>query len=168
MQAREGWVALAQQELQNRNLDVNILNFSTSGETTAGGKARLARLLAKNDIDILWIELGGNDGLRGYPIRTIRNNLLQMIKLANEQEIKVILTQIEVPPNLGKRYLSMFKEIYPQVAKETGSQLMPFIIKDVVRNSSLMQEDGIHPNRKAQPIIADFVVDYLTDYSMNN
>lgn len=164
MQASDGWAVLAQQQLRLRHPDVKLLNFSASGETTAGGRARLARLLDNNRVDILWIELGGNDGLRGYPVNTIRNNLLQMIELANAKNIKVILTQIEIPPNLGQRYLSMFEAIFPTVAKQTNSQLMPFLIKDVVLNKDLMQQDGIHPNRAAQPIIAEFVVRYLGDY----
>jgi acyl-CoA thioesterase I len=168
MQVSEGWAVLAQRQLNQHHPELQLLNFSASGETTAGGRARLARLLDNNQVDILWIELGGNDGLRGYPIKTIRNNLLQMIELANEKKIKVILTQIELPPNLGRRYLSMFQAIFPTVAELTDSELMPFLIKDVVSDKNLMQRDGIHPNRQAQPIIADFVVKYLTGYLSDN
>lgn len=164
MQASEGWAALTQQRLNSINAGVKLLNFSASGETTAGGNARLARLLAKNEVDVLWIELGGNDGLRGYPIKTIRNNLQQMITLAQEQNIKVILTQVEIPPNLGKRYLTMFRAIFPTLATKTNSTLMPFFIKDVALDKNLMQADGIHPNQQAQPIIRDFVVEFLVDY----
>ena len=164
MQASEGWVAIAQQRLTGLGSPVVLKNHSASGETTAGGRVRLERLLATNEVDILWIELGGNDGLRGYPARTIRNNLLQMIKLAQAQNITVIVSQIQLPPNLGKRYLKMFTAVYPSVTEQTGSHLMPFLIKDVVGNKSLMQRDGIHPNRQAQPIIADFVVEYLQQY----
>ncbi|NRA53230.1 MAG: arylesterase [Gammaproteobacteria bacterium] len=167
MQASEGWVMLAQQQLDNDNQDINLINFSVSGETTAGGRVRLSQLLATHKIDILWIELGGNDGLRGYPIRTIRDNLRQMIKLAQAQKIKVILTQIDIPPNLGRRYLSLFRDIFPTVAKQTQSDLMPFFIKDVVLDKTLMQADGIHPNRAAQPIIAKVVVKFLTQYLSN-
>lgn len=155
---------LAQQQLDLDYPNINIMNFSVSGETTAGGRVRLAQLLVDNQIDILWIELGGNDGLRGYPIKTIRQNLLRMIKLAKEKNVKVIITQIEIPPNLGRRYLSMFRDIFPSVAAQTNSDLMPFFIKDVALNQDLMQSDGIHPNREAQPIIADVVVRFLVKY----
>jgi len=164
MQASDGWVELAQQQLDQTGQGVKLMNFSVSGETTAGGRVRLTQLLADNSVDILWIELGGNDGLRGYPIRTIRQNLLAMIQLAKAKDLKVIITQMEIPPNLGRRYLSMFRAIYPKVALETQSELMPFFIKEFVLNKSLMQADGIHPNRAAQPLIADAVVKYLTQY----
>ncbi|NRA70638.1 MAG: arylesterase [Gammaproteobacteria bacterium] len=164
MQASEGWAALTQQRLDSANTGVKLLNFSASGETTAGGKARLARLLDKNQVDVLWIELGGNDGLRGYPIKTIRNNLHKMITLAQDKNIKVILTQVEIPPNLGKRYLTMFRAIFPTLATETNSTLMPFFIQDVALDKNLMQADGIHPNQQAQPIIRDFVLEFLVGY----
>ena len=167
MQASEGWVELVQQQLKQKKSPLVLHNFSASGETTAGGKVRLERLLATTEFDVLWIELGGNDGLRGYPIKTIRNNLLQMIKLAQQQQIVVIVSQIELPPNLGKRYIKMFSAIFADVTSQTGSQLMPFLIKDVMGDPDMMQADGIHPNRLAQPIIADFVLEYLQLYIVN-
>ncbi|PKF57776.1 arylesterase [Alteromonadales bacterium alter-6D02] len=164
MQASEGWAFKAQKQLQQQFPQFKLLNFSASGETTGGGKARLARLLSKNEVDVLWIELGGNDGLRGYPINTIRNNLSQMITLAKEQGIKVILTEIHIPPSMGKRYTSMFTGLYAKLAEKHQVELMPFFIEEIALDPKLMLPDGIHPNKKAQPIIASQITEYFTEY----
>ncbi|MCG7530486.1 arylesterase [Psychrobium sp. MM17-31] len=164
MQASKGWAHLAELELQKTHPDFKLLNFSASGETTGGGKARLARLLEKNKVDVLWIELGGNDGLRGYPINTIRNNLSAMVKMGKDKGIKVIVTQIQIPPSMGKRYTSMFTGLYPKLAEQEQVTLMPFFIESVATNPELMQNDLIHPNEQAQPIIAKEVVAYFKDY----
>lgn len=167
MQASQGWASIAEKELIKTYPDFRLLNFSASGETTGGGKARLARLLEKNKVDVLWIELGGNDGLRGYPINTIRNNLSAMVKMGKDKGIKVIVTQIQIPPNLGKRYTSMFTGLYPKLAKKEQVTLMPFFIESVAVKPELMQADQIHPNEKAQPIIAKEVVAYFKNYLPN-
>ena len=167
MQASQGWASIAEKELIKTYPDFRLLNFSASGETTGGGKARLARLLEKNKVDVLWIELGGNDGLRGYPINTIRNNLSAMVKMGKDKGIKVIVTQIQIPPNLGKRYTSMFTGLYPKLAKKEQVTLMPFFIESVAVKPELMQADQIHPNEKAQPIIAKEVVAYFKNYLLN-
>jgi len=164
MQADKGWAKLAQQRLAKDYPQFTLLNFSASGETTGGGKARLARLLDKNKVDVLWIELGGNDGLRGYPIHTIGNNLSQMIAMAKGRNIEVILTQVKIPPSMGRRYTTLFSDLYPKLAKETKVALMPFFIEPLAGDASLMQKDQIHPNEKAQPIIAEFVVEYFKQY----
>ena len=167
MQASQGWASIAEKELIKTYPDFRLLNFSASGETTGGGKARLARLLEKNKVDVLWIELGGNDGLRGYPINTIRNNLSAMVKMGKDKGIKVIVTQIQIPPNLGKRYTSMFTGLYPKLAKKEQVTLMPFFIESVAVKPELIQADQIHPNEKAQPIIAKEVVAYFKNYLPN-
>ena len=167
MQASQGWASIAEKELIKTYPGFRLLNFSASGETTGGGKARLARLLEKNKVDVLWIELGGNDGLRGYPINTIRNNLSAMVKMGKDKGIKVIVTQIQIPPNLGKRYTSMFTGLYPKLAKKEQVTLMPFFIESVAVKPELMQADQIHPNEKAQPIIAKEVVAYFKNYLPN-
>ncbi len=164
MQASKGWASIAEKELIKTYPDFRLLNFSASGETTGGGKARLARLLEKNKVDVLWIELGGNDGLRGYPINTIRNNLSAMVKMGKDKGIKVIVTQIQIPPNLGKRYTSMFTGLYPKLAAKEDISLMPFFIESVAVKPELMQADQIHPNEKAQPIIAKEIVKYFKNY----
>ncbi|WP_435277184.1 arylesterase [Psychrobium sp. nBUS_13] len=164
MQASKGWASIAEKELIKTYPDFRLLNFSASGETTGGGKARLARLLEKNEVDVLWIELGGNDGLRGYPINTIRYNLSAMVKMGKDKGIKVIVTQIQIPPNLGKRYTSMFTGLYPKLAAKEDITLMPFFIESVAVKPELMQADQIHPNEKAQPIIAKEIVEYFKNY----
>lgn len=164
MQASKGWATLAEKEIQKTYPQFTLLNYSASGETTGGAKARLARLLNKHDVDVLWIELGGNDGLRGYPIGTIANNLSAMVKMAKEKGINVIMTQIQIPPNLGKRYTSMFTNLYPELAKKENITLMPFFIEKVALKPALMQADQIHPNENAQPIIANVIVDFFHQY----
>ena len=164
MQASKGWASIAQASLVTDFPEFNLLNFSASGETTGGGKARLKRLLDKNDVDVLWIELGGNDGLRGYPINTIRNNLKAMILLAKSRDIEVILTQVKIPPSMGKRYTTMFTELYPALAKESEVALMPFFIESLAGDPKMMQADQIHPNEAAQPIIANVIVKYFNQY----
>jgi len=164
MQASQGWAHLAEQQLQQSHPGFKLLNFSASGETTGGGKARLARLLDNNAVDVLWIELGGNDGLRGYPVNTIRNNLTDMIALAKARDIAVILTQVKIPPSMGRRYTTMFSDLYPKLASAEGVTLMPFFIESLAGDPKWMQKDQIHPNKAAQPVIAAVAVDYLTKY----
>jgi len=164
MQASQGWAHLAQQRLVQRFPDFKLLNFSASGETTGGGKVRLERLLDTNKVDVLWIELGGNDGLRGYPINTISNNLTQMITLAKSRDIRVILTQVKIPPSMGRRYTKMFSDLYPKIAQQEHVPLMPFFVETLAGKPSMMQADQIHPNEQAQPIIAAVIVDYFNDY----
>lgn len=164
MQASKGWAHLAQAKLQQQFPDFSLLNYSASGETTAGGKARLKRLLDKNEVDVLWIELGGNDGLRGYPINTISNNLREMIAMAKERGVAVILTQVKIPPSMGRRYTTMFTDLFEVVARDETVVLMPFFIEALAGDPSMMQADQIHPNEAAQPLIANVIVEFFTDY----
>jgi acyl-CoA thioesterase-1 len=157
MKQNQGWVQLLNKQLASKNSTYKITNASISGETTTGGLSRLPGILAKENIDHLVIELGGNDGLRGYSPKKIKNNLLQMIKLAKDKNIPVSLYQIKITPNYGPRYNKMFEQVFIDVASETNSNLLDFFVEPLVTDSSLMQKDGIHPNIKAQPIIAAFV-----------
>jgi len=157
MKQSQGWVHLLNKQLTTQNSAYKITNASISGETTTGGLSRLPGILAKEKVDHLVIELGGNDGLRGYSPKKIKNNLLQMIKLAQDKNIPVSLYKIKITPNYGPRYNKMFEQVFIDVAAETGSNLLNFFVEPLVTDSTLMQEDGIHPNFKAQPIIAEFV-----------
>lgn len=157
MKQKEGWVHLLNQRLKDNKAQYKIINESISGETTGGGLTRISVILANNKIDHLLIELGGNDGLRGYSPKSIKNNLLQIIDLAQDKDIEVSLMQIKITPNYGPRYNQLFEQIFSQVAQEKQINLLPFFMEEIAINSELMQEDGIHPNAKAQPIIADFV-----------
>lgn len=161
MQQSDGWVYQVNQSSNAKNKGYNIVNASISGETTGGGLSRFPGILSKQSFDYLIIELGGNDGLRGFPPKTIRNNLLQIIELAKEQDIKVSLMQIQIPPNYGPRYNKMFTQVFSTVAEESEITLLPFFMNDIAIDPALMQNDGIHPNVKAQPLIADFMKDVI-------
>ena len=134
-----------------------IINGSVSGETTAGGLRRLPALLESGKPKLVLIELGGNDGLRGFTAQQLKENLTKIIILAKETHAKVLLSEVMVPPNYGPRYAQMFADVYNQLAKEHEITLMPFFMKDIAIYPELMQRDGIHPNAQAQMQIADFV-----------
>ena len=119
MQQSDGWVYQVNQSSNAKNKGYNIVNASISGETTGGGLSRFPGILSKQSFDYLIFELGKNDGLRGFPPKTIRNNLLQIIELAKEQDIKVSLMQIQIPPNYGPRYNKMFTQVFSTVAEES-------------------------------------------------
>ena len=157
MKPTQGWVHLLNQKLIQQKQAYTIINASVSGETTSGGLSRLAGILANEKVDHLLIELGGNDGLRGYSPKMIKNNLLQMVKLAQDKNIKVSMIKIKITPNYGPRYNKMFEQVFDDVAKASGITLLPFFMEAVATKKELMQADGIHPNAQAQPMIADYV-----------
>ncbi len=161
MKQNEGWVYLLNQQLSQQNAPYNIVNASISGETTAGGLSRLPGILAKTPIDCLIIELGGNDGLRGFPPWLIKKNLSKMVDLAQEKNIPVYLMAIRIPPNYGPRYNKMFTDVFTEVSEEKEITLLPFFMEQIATDPSLMQNDGIHPNISAQPKIADFMAEQL-------
>ncbi len=157
MKENEGWVYQLNKELAQEKAPYTLLNASISGETTAGGLTRLTRILANQNFDYLLIELGGNDGLRGFPPTLIENNLLQLIQLAKQEGVKVSLMDIKIPPNYGSRYNKLFNQTFTKVATKSDIRLMPFFMESIAIQPTLMQNDGIHPNKKAQPLIADFM-----------
>ncbi len=157
MQQQQGWVHLLNKQLVSNEANYTVINASISGETTAGGLSRFPAILSKQQFDILVVELGGNDGLRGFPVDVIRNNLLQIINLAKENNIKVYLMKIKIPPNYGPRYNQMFENVFVEVAQETQVQLLPFFMEQIAIKPELMQADGIHPNVKAQPKIVEIM-----------
>jgi len=161
MKPTQGWVHLLNEKLRQQHQAYTIINASVSGETTSGGLSRLAGILAQEKVDHLLIELGGNDGLRGYAPKLIKNNLLQMVKLAQDKNIKVSMIKIRITPNYGPRYNKMFEQIFEDVAKERKITLLPFFMEVVAVDKTLMQADGIHPNAQAQPIIADYMAKQL-------
>lgn len=161
MKQSEGWVTLLNQQLSLENAPYTVKNASISGETTGGGLARLPAILAKNDIDYLIIELGGNDGLRGFPPKLIKTNITKMVELAQAQNIPTYLMEIQIPPNYGPRYTAMFRDVFQQVSQEKQIPLLPFFMTDIAIDTSLMQADGIHPNEIAQPKIAKLMAQQL-------
>jgi len=157
----QGWVALLQKKLVKSNSDYEIINESISGDTSAGGLARIDRILNVDKPAILLIQLGANDGLRGLSPVQMKDNLAEMTRRAQKAGAKVMFLGMKIPPNYGKRYVDMFYNVYPQLAKELDIPLVPFILEDVALDKDLMQADGLHPNAKAQPIIADNIESYL-------
>jgi acyl-CoA thioesterase-1 len=150
MDLEQGWVAKLQQRLDDEQLPYNAVNASISGDTTAGGLRRLAPLLLEHRPAVVIIELGGNDGLRGYPIAQMRQTLAQMVNLATAEGAQVLLLGMEIPPNLGSRYTQLFRNSFAHVAQATSARATPFILDGIATNSELMQADGIHPTAKAQ------------------
>ena len=163
MEVQQGWVNLLQQQLEKTGNDYKLVNESVSGETTAGGLARIDEILTKYRPCVLILELGANDGLRGLSPKEMKKNLAEIIKRAQQQNAQVLLLSMRIPPNYGKRYTDMFYQVYKQLGKELKISLVPFILNDVALMKELMQKDGLHPNAKAQPIIADKVWEHLKD-----
>ena len=141
--------------------DYSFINESISGDTTSGGLARIEKILDKYQPKIILLELGANDGLRGLSPQKMQTNLAQMIKLSQNAGAKVLLLSMRIPPNYGKRYTEMFYQVYPSLSAELSIPYVPFILDDVALVNELMQKDGLHPNAKAQPIIADKIWKHL-------
>ncbi len=157
MSLREGWAALLQRRLERRRPGWRVVNASISGETAAGGAARLPALLGAHRPAVVLIELGGNDGLRGYPIAQLRGHLRGMIRRAQSGGARVLILGMAIPPNYGARYTRMFRESYALLAAETGAALLPFLLEGVASERALMLEDGIHPTAAAQRRLLDNV-----------
>jgi acyl-CoA thioesterase-1 len=145
-----GWVTLLEQRLARQNFSYRVVNASISGDTSAGGLARLPALLSTHRPDIVIVELGGNDGLRGLPPQQMKDNLIAMVGKARAGGAKVLLLGLRMPPNYGKRYTEMFQQVYRDVAAEQGIPLVPFILEGIADRRDLMQRDGIHPTAAAQ------------------
>ncbi|HEH9427895.1 TPA: arylesterase [Aeromonas sobria] len=161
MQLEQSWPALLNQKWQEEGGKHTLLNASISGETTQGALARLPALLKEYKPDWLLIELGGNDGLRGFAPTITRQNLTSMIALAKEQQTRVVLTQIQLPRNYGARYLRQFEQIFPELAQANDLPLLPFFMDDIALRPELMMNDGIHPTPAAQPQIRDKVARFM-------
>lgn len=163
MDQQDGWVALLQQRLDEQDLSIQVVNGSVSGETTAGGLARLPAMLEAHQPDIVILELGGNDGLRGLPVTSIRQNLERMIQMSQQTGAEVILAGIQIPPNYGPRYTGPFYAQYEELANQYDLVLIPFLLDGIAEQPALMQDDGIHPTAEAQPMIVDIVWPVLQD-----
>lgn len=161
IQREEGWVELLSRSLNQAEFPHVVINGSISGETTGGGLARLPQALDTHTPAVVVIELGGNDGLRGYPTDLVRSNLKQMVELSLAQDAKVLLVGMQIPPNYGPRYTEAFFSMYEEVADETGVALLPFFLEKVALEPGLMQSDGIHPTAEAQPLLLETLWGYL-------
>jgi acyl-CoA thioesterase-1 len=160
----EAFPALLQQKADSAGLGrVEVVNAGVSGETTAGGRGRIDWLLRRKDLDVLLLELGGNDALRGLPPDSARANLRATIEQTKAQfpEARVVLAGMKAPPNMGASYARRFEQIYPHLAEETGAALIPFLLEGVAGRPALNQPDGIHPTSEGQRVIARTVWDTL-------
>ncbi len=158
IEVAQGWVTLLQQKLDDEKGAGHIIhNESISGDTTGGGLARIDHALTLHKPTVVIIELGANDGLRGLPPELIKNNLAEIAHRAQRSGAKVLLLSMKIPPNYGKRYIDLFYNIYPELAKELHVPYVPFIMEDVALTKDMMQADGLHPNAKGQPFIAEKV-----------
>lgn len=157
----EGWVSLLQKKLQAEKFPHTLYNESISGDTSAGGLARINNALKRHKPMLILLELGANDGLRGLTPVQMHANLREIIKRSQQADAQVLLLGMRLPPNYGKRYIEMFYNVYPKIAKEANLAFIPFILEDVALNKNLMQHDGLHPNARAQPIIAEKVWQYV-------
>lgn len=155
LKPEEGWVNLLRLRLQQQKLNYRVINASITGDTTQGGLARLPKALQREKPDIFILELGANDGLRGFDINLTRNNLNRMVELAQADSAKVLLLGIQLPANYGHAFREKFRQIFSEVASQQQIAFVPFFLKGVAETRDLMQPDGIHPAAEAQPVILD-------------
>ncbi len=154
------WVQGLARRLE-KNGGYRVVNASISGDTTAGGLARLPALLEAEQPSWVLIELGGNDGLRGMSLKAMKQNLFSMVNLVEQKGAQPILIGIKIPPNYGKKYTQKFERVFEDVAKEADIPLLPFLLEGVAGWDQYMQSDRIHPNVQAQPIIENLVWEFL-------
>ncbi len=158
IQLQQGWVALLQQRLNQQFPNTHkVVNASVSGETSSGALARLPKLLQTHKPQLVVIELGGNDALRGQPPQMIQNNLAKLIQLSQKANAKVLLLGMKIPPNYGTAYSTAFENNYKVLSQRYNVKLVPFFMQGVAGNAKLMQVDLIHPNAAAQPILLNNV-----------
>ena len=161
IEVNQGWVELSRIKLKQSHPEVTLINASISGETAKGGARRLPLMLKIHQPDILLLELGANDGLRGYAIDSITLELKKMIEQALALDIQVVILGIQLPPNLGDDYNNAFLAQYATLADEYNLPIVPFLLEGVALNNQWMQGDGLHPNEKGQPTIRDNVLQVL-------
>jgi acyl-CoA thioesterase-1 len=161
IEVRQGWVALLREKLAAARQPYAVVNASIGGETSAGGLARIDAALAAHRPDVVILELGANDGLRGLPPQILRANLAEIINRAQRAGAKVLLLSMRIPPNYGKRYTEAFYAVYPGLAQQWRIPSVPFILEDVALQKQYMQNDGLHPNAAAQPLLLKKIWEHL-------
>lgn len=154
---QKGWVHLLSEKLTRENLEFQVVNASVSGETTDGGLLRLPKSLEIHQPDLIILELGGNDGLRGYPVGRIKKNLGEMIELGLDAGAQVLLIGMVLPPNYGQRYTKSFEAVFAELAEQYDIGFVPRLLEGVETRRRLIQRDGIHPTAEAQPLILEDV-----------
>lgn len=157
LDTRQGWVSLLEKRLLEQGYEHRVVNASISGDTSAGGAARLPALLAEHRPGLVIIELGGNDGLRGQPPAQLQQNLAAMIDASRASGAEVLLLGMRLPPNYGARYTGAFAQVFTTLAEERQVPWVPFFLQGVGGVPGMMQRDGIHPAEKAQPILLENV-----------
>ncbi|MCU6435401.1 arylesterase [Undibacterium sp. Jales W-56] len=163
-----GWVALMEHRLQEKKIIARVINASISGETTSGGKARLDKLLTQYQPDVVIIELGGNDALRGLALGASETNFRDMVAMSNKAKAKVLLVGMQIPPNYGRDYTERFFSLYGKIAKESKSALVPFLLQGVADQPQLFQPDRIHLIADAHPAMLDNVWPHLLPLLTSN
>lgn len=155
LEIEQGWVSLLQKRLEEQDYPHRVVNASVSGETTAGGLARLPVLLEQVQPELVIIELGGNDGLRGLPAANMQQNLSAMVEQSRASGADVILLGMRIPPNYGPRYNDAFEQVFVDLSQSLDVPLVPFLLEGVGTVPELMLDDGIHPGAAAQPLLLD-------------
>lgn len=158
---KSGWVYLMEQRLDKNGFLYEVVNASISGETTRGGLSRFHKLLRQHNPDIVIIELGANDGLRGLPLQSMYTNLAGIIEQSRSHEADILLIGMRIPPNYGRQYTEQFADVYVRLAQHYNVNLVPFLLSGLENSRSLFQADGLHPVANAQPVILDNVWTYL-------
>lgn len=161
MTLEEGWVAGLEERFRQRGLNYRAVNASISGDTTDGGLRRLPALLEQHQPAVVIVELGGNDGLRGYPVTRMRDNLTAIVARSQAAGAEVVVLGMEIPPNFGERYTQLFRNTFRDVAAATKAHYGGFLLENVALEEGLMQADGIHPTASAQPALLDHVWQHL-------
>lgn len=161
LRRRSGWVALLAEKLSTPYPQAEIINASVSGDTTSGGRSRLIALLTRHTPQIVLIELGGNDALRGLALASSQENLSQMIEQCQQTGAKVIVVGMQIPPNYGREYATAFQNMFSTLSQEKRTALVPFLLEGLEPQAQMFQADGIHPNETAQPIMMETVLKTL-------
>ncbi|WP_150304046.1 arylesterase [Pseudomonas saliphila] len=164
LEIEQGWVTLLQERISDEGYPHRVVNASVSGDTTAGGHARLPQLLEKHEPELVVIELGGNDGLRGLKPTEMQQNLAAMVDRSREAGADVVLLGMRIPPNYGVRYTQAFEQVFADINTDKDVPLMPFFLVDVAEVADLMQSDRIHPTAQAQPILLENAWPLIKDW----
>lgn len=153
--AEQSWVSMLEQRLAEQGYGYQVMNASIAGDTSAGGRARLPRLLERHAPAIVIVQLGGNDGLRGQPVPTLRDNLAAMLEMIESHGARALLAGIRMPPNYGEAYAGALAAVYPELSREFDVPLVEFLLEGVALDVTLMQPDGMHPNAAGHRVILD-------------
>ena len=157
IEQEQAWVNLLQNTYNEEKKPITLINTAISGQTTDNALLKIDAWLTTHQPSHVLIELGGNDGLRGFPVKLLQKHLMELVTKSQKKGAKVALMQINIPPNLGPRYSQMFTLSYTKVSSQTGAYSMPFFMSDIAIDPTLMLNDNLHPNAKAQPFIRDFM-----------